>query len=244
MLEQVWQEYRDRDVVVLGVNAQDFTSDARGFVERYGMTYPVVHDGAGLLAGALRPERVPGDVVDRSEGAARRLHQGPFEREEHRPGHPARALLVVRLVAVIVAALALAAPAAAADPPTLADLEDELICPTCETSLEMSNSPDRRADARVHPGADRRRGLEGGDQGRSSWIEFGEGVLAAPAEEGVQPARLAPAARRARAGGRGRDGARRAAGSPRAAPSRTSRRRTLDPALERRLDDELARFDG
>ena len=51
MLEQVWQEYRDRDVVVLGVNAQDFTSDARGFVERYGMTYPVVHDGPGSSLG-------------------------------------------------------------------------------------------------------------------------------------------------------------------------------------------------
>ena len=45
----------------------------------------------------------------------------------------------MRLLAVLVAGLALAAPAAAADRPTLADLEDELVCPTCETSLEMPN---------------------------------------------------------------------------------------------------------
>ena len=47
MLERAWREHRDRGLVVLGVNAHDFERDARGFVERYGLTYPIVHDGPG-----------------------------------------------------------------------------------------------------------------------------------------------------------------------------------------------------
>lgn len=37
------------DLVVLGVNAQDFESDARRFVERHRLTYLNVRDGSGAL---------------------------------------------------------------------------------------------------------------------------------------------------------------------------------------------------
>jgi cytochrome c biogenesis protein CcmG/thiol:disulfide interchange protein DsbE len=47
LLERAWRRWRARGVVILGVNAQDFTSDARAFVRRYGLTYPSVHDAAG-----------------------------------------------------------------------------------------------------------------------------------------------------------------------------------------------------
>jgi cytochrome c biogenesis protein CcmG, thiol:disulfide interchange protein DsbE len=50
-LEAAWKRYRDRGVVVLGVDAQDFRKDARGFVARYGLTYPIVHDGPGATIG-------------------------------------------------------------------------------------------------------------------------------------------------------------------------------------------------
>ena len=51
LLEAAWKRYRDRGVVVLGVDAQDFRSDARRFVERYGLTYPIAHDGQGSTLG-------------------------------------------------------------------------------------------------------------------------------------------------------------------------------------------------
>jgi cytochrome c biogenesis protein CcmG/thiol:disulfide interchange protein DsbE len=82
MLEEVWQEYRDRDVVVLGVNAQDFTSDARGFVERYGMTYPVVHDGPGSSLGRYGLTGFPETWWIDPEGRLVAYHQGPVERED------------------------------------------------------------------------------------------------------------------------------------------------------------------
>ena len=47
-----------------------------------------------------------------------------------------------RLVAALVAGLALAAPAAASEQhPTLPELERELICPTCHETLAASTSP-------------------------------------------------------------------------------------------------------
>lgn len=43
LLESAWKENRDRDVVVLGVDSEDFEGDARKFLSRYGITYPNVH---------------------------------------------------------------------------------------------------------------------------------------------------------------------------------------------------------
>ncbi len=47
LLRAGWERWRGRGVVFLGVDAQDFKSDARRFMKRYGVTYPIVHDGPG-----------------------------------------------------------------------------------------------------------------------------------------------------------------------------------------------------
>jgi cytochrome c biogenesis protein CcmG/thiol:disulfide interchange protein DsbE len=46
-LEAAWLRWRDRGVVFLGLDAQDFRSDARNFLRRHGITYTNVHDGPG-----------------------------------------------------------------------------------------------------------------------------------------------------------------------------------------------------
>lgn len=46
-LEAASRRWLDRGVVLVGVDAQDFVSDARRFMKRYGVTYPNVHDGPG-----------------------------------------------------------------------------------------------------------------------------------------------------------------------------------------------------
>jgi cytochrome c biogenesis protein CcmG, thiol:disulfide interchange protein DsbE len=46
-LEQVWRDNRDRDVVVIGLDSKDFRKDARRFVRRYDLTFPIAFDGAG-----------------------------------------------------------------------------------------------------------------------------------------------------------------------------------------------------
>ena len=46
-LEAAWKRYRSQGVVVVGVDAQDFSGDARRFIRKHGLTYPNVHDGPG-----------------------------------------------------------------------------------------------------------------------------------------------------------------------------------------------------
>lgn len=142
------------------------------------------------------------------------------------------------LALVAVAVLALAAPALAAEPPTLSDIEDEVVCPTCRTTLDMSNAPvaDRmRAFIRAR--------IAAGDSKaeiKSRLVdEFGEGVLAAPPKRGFDLlAWLLPLAGIAAAGIAVAVAARRWARSRREAEA------PLEPELERRVDEALARFDG
>ena len=46
-LDAAWRKYRSRGLVVVGIDARDFDGDARRFARKYGMTYPLVHDGPG-----------------------------------------------------------------------------------------------------------------------------------------------------------------------------------------------------
>jgi cytochrome c-type biogenesis protein CcmH len=146
----------------------------------------------------------------------------------------------MRALAAALAALAVAAPAHAQERPTLADIEDEVICPTCNTTLEMSSSPvaeRMRAFIRERIAAG-----DSKDEIKARLVaEFGEGVLAAPPKRGfnllawlLPLAGIAAAlvaitllARRWRVT--------RANGGKPASP--------LDPVLERRVDEELARYE-
>lgn len=48
-LQAATKRWGDR-VVVLGVDVNDFGGDARGFMRRYGLTYPVVHDNRNVTS--------------------------------------------------------------------------------------------------------------------------------------------------------------------------------------------------
>jgi cytochrome c biogenesis protein CcmG, thiol:disulfide interchange protein DsbE len=76
LLESAWRKYRDRGLVVLGVNSQDLSSDARRFARQVGWTYPLVRDGAGDTLGPYAVAAFPetffvdrkGKVVARIDG--------------------------------------------------------------------------------------------------------------------------------------------------------------------------------
>lgn len=51
VLQKTYERYRDQGLVVLGVDVNDFRQDARRFMKRYGITYPVVYDGKGSTVG-------------------------------------------------------------------------------------------------------------------------------------------------------------------------------------------------
>jgi peroxiredoxin len=46
-LESAWRRWRGRGVIVLGLDAQDFRSDARSFMHQNRISYPNLHDGSG-----------------------------------------------------------------------------------------------------------------------------------------------------------------------------------------------------
>ena len=49
-LERAWQAYRDRGVVLVGVNIQDKEEPARRFLTRFGHTFPNAPDPAGRVS--------------------------------------------------------------------------------------------------------------------------------------------------------------------------------------------------
>jgi len=148
---------------------------------------------------------------------------------------------------LVVALLAAACGGGDDETPTLAELEKKFICPTCQTTLELSNAPvaDRmRVFIRERIAA----GDSESEISEALVAQFGEGVLAAPPKEGFNLlAWMLPLAGGAVAIGALGVALRRwsrTRAEPGAAAPSANGRPPLDPELERRLDDELARFDG
>ena len=146
----------------------------------------------------------------------------------------------MRRAALAVLALALAAPAAAGERrPTASELESELVCPVCDSTLDTSNAP-----VALRMKAFIRERIAAGDtksEIKAQLVDqFGPAVLAVPPRRGFDwIAWLLPLA-----------GLSVAAVAVGALAWRWSRARTaepettpLDPELERRLDDELDRFE-
>jgi cytochrome c-type biogenesis protein CcmH len=146
------------------------------------------------------------------------------------------------MFALACAAAGAGAASRAADRPSAAELESQLVCVTCKTTLDESDSPiARRMKAYI-----RRRLAEGatGRQIKDELVaQFGQEVLATPRTHGFDLlAWVLPIA--GIAGGAVALGGlawmwsrRRDEGDPTAAAP------PLDPELERRLDEELARFE-
>jgi cytochrome c-type biogenesis protein CcmH/NrfF len=144
-------------------------------------------------------------------------------------------VVAVGVLALVVTGAALTAP------PNAADLEAEIVCPVCETTLDQSNAPIAEKmktfiRARIAAG-------DSEQEIKDALVaEFGEGVLAQPPGGGFGLlAWLLPLA--ALVGGAVAVALlvrtwsrRRAAEADETAP--------LDPELERLVDEELARFDA
>ena len=149
----------------------------------------------------------------------------------------------MRQVVIALLALAFAAPASGSElRPTPAELESELVCPVCETTLDTSDAPvARRMKAFI------RARIAAGDtksEIKAQLVDqFGTAVLAVPPRKGFDlVAWILPLA--------GLGAGVLAVGAlawrwsrVRASPAAGGEGEPLDPVLERRLDDELERFE-
>jgi cytochrome c-type biogenesis protein CcmH len=155
---------------------------------------------------------------------------------------------VIRLALTILVALAVAPSAFACTAhPSQAQLEGEVMCPVCGTTLDQSESP---AAQQIKAVIAQR--IAAGDSDcriKDRLVaEYGDSILAAPPRRGfgllawwlpvggiaIAAVAIGVAAWR---WSRGRDP------GPAVDPSLNGHGR-LDPELERRVDEELARFDG
>jgi cytochrome c-type biogenesis protein CcmH len=151
----------------------------------------------------------------------------------------------VRLTAALALALALAlaAPAAASERhPSLTELEGEVMCPTCKTTLDQSSAPiadriRRFISARIAAG-DTKTEIK-----HELVAQFGPAILAEPSKRGFNLlAWLLPLV------GIGLGGVALGVLAWRWSRAREPRpadaERPPDAELDRRVDEELARFDG
>lgn len=152
------------------------------------------------------------------------------------------------LVAAVAALLVLAPPALASQQhPTLNELENEVMCPVCGTTLSQSDSPAAEQIKQFIRTAIAR-GDTKGEIEDALVRNYGEQILASPPKHGFNLlAWVLPLV------GIGLGGVVLGAAAWRwtrsraeAPPVRASvnGRGPVDPELERRLDDELARFDA
>jgi cytochrome c-type biogenesis protein CcmH len=154
----------------------------------------------------------------------------------------------VRLAAATAAlavCLALAAPALASEQhPTLAEMEGQVMCPTCHTTLDQSSSAIAQRikafiSVRIAAG-DSRSEIE-----QKLVAQFGPAVLAAPPHKGFDLlAWWLPFAGLAVAGAAVTIAVWRWSRGREPAAETGAGTQPLEPELERRLDEELARFES
>jgi len=76
VLERNWRAYRDRDVVVIGVNIQDRVEAAQKFVRDFNLTFPNVRDTTGKVSVDYGVYSVPETFFIDRRGRIRAKHVG------------------------------------------------------------------------------------------------------------------------------------------------------------------------
>ena len=151
---------------------------------------------------------------------------------------------MIRAVVVAAAALVLASPAAACTKyASQGSLETQLVCPSCHTTLDESDSEvAREMKAEI---ARRIANCQSARQIRDAMVaEFGTTILSTPQTHGFDLIAWVLPLGGAAAGAVGLAFAARAWTRSRAPVSANLAQAGLTPEDERRVDDALARFDG
>ena len=81
ILESVWRQYQDRGVVFLGVDYVDTETQARGYLERFDITYPNGPDLQTRISHLYRVRAVPETFVVDRDGLLAEVFVGPITGE-------------------------------------------------------------------------------------------------------------------------------------------------------------------
>ena len=242
-LEAAWKKWKPRGVVVVGLDANDFKSDARNFARRYGVTYPIVHDGPGRLLDDYGLTALPETFFIRPDGRLSSWTQGELSVEEIETGIRGSRAMSLRACMVVLALAALALGARRLRVSRSPRWRRSRARSSVPRATRRSTSRPRRwqiacATSSAHgslPGTRRLRSRSSSSRTSAS------GSCSSPPKRGfnllawVLPPVVAVAAAVIVGILAVRWSRRRGPGAEAAAP---------DPAMERRIDDELARLDS
>ncbi|MBC8249459.1 MAG: TlpA family protein disulfide reductase [Anaerolineales bacterium] len=78
VLERVWREYKDKDVVFVGVDFKDVTTKAMAFIEEFDITYPNGPDPYNRISGAYHITGVPETFLIAQDGRLIEWYIGPI----------------------------------------------------------------------------------------------------------------------------------------------------------------------
>ena len=82
-LEEAWRKYEPTgEVVFIGVDYVDTEPEARGYLERYGITYPNGPDMGTQISQAFRIKGVPETYFLDRDGVVQHVQLGPFQTTE------------------------------------------------------------------------------------------------------------------------------------------------------------------
>ena len=76
VLNRLFQRYREQGLVVIGVSVDNQVGNARTFLRRTQVSFPIVHDGGRAIADRYDPPRMPSSYVLDRRGVVRHVHEG------------------------------------------------------------------------------------------------------------------------------------------------------------------------
>lgn len=76
VLERLYNQYRGQGFTVVGVSIDRDVANARTFLSRHRVSFPIVHDGGQQVAGRYRPPRMPSSYIIDRNGIVRHVHGG------------------------------------------------------------------------------------------------------------------------------------------------------------------------
>jgi peroxiredoxin len=95
-LDRLYRRYRSRGLAVVGVSVDRNLSNARGFLRRVRVSFPIVHDGRHQVAGRYSPATMPTTYIVDRRGVVRHIHRGFRSGDAQRMEREIRTLLAQR----------------------------------------------------------------------------------------------------------------------------------------------------
>jgi cytochrome c biogenesis protein CcmG, thiol:disulfide interchange protein DsbE len=76
VLEGLYKKLRDKGLVVIGVGLDKDVKNLQKFLRATPLSFPVVHDGAGVVANRYAPPKMPSSYLIDRKGLVRHVHAG------------------------------------------------------------------------------------------------------------------------------------------------------------------------